>query len=336
MQESMCPWDVIAVLASIFSGTHSKHGLHTAAMGRSQLDFAPCRIDKGSTSHVVAGTQGELVLVDSKGVVLMPQTTPFPAPTIDGIVMGNKWFGIWMDRELGQAIMGSLPLDLEWSDGPTREDLRMSMNGYSEEVVPSNSIWNKILDSERMKIGRFEERVVFCTISGTYMIDSDAGLVWGSLPPRWPEISDLGMMDNIVGVVPFEGSLAIWSQAGGISVVDPVDGTELYSRVIDFGDKISGAIYSEDGGWFVMLHGGSVAAMEKIEGEFSLFRTFGPVFDAEFADGSWNWTGWRHDGRVADGIVSCKERGEIGVALIRDLVLTNEGKWSDFRAIRTP
>jgi len=320
----------------MFSGTHSKQALHTGGMGGSELGFSTCRIDKGATSHVVAGTQGELVLVDSSGAIIKPQKTPFPAPTLDGLVIDNRWVGIWMDRELGHARMGSLPLDVDWSDGPSREELRMSIVEGVEEVLPSNSIWDKILDSEPMKIGRFGESVVFCTISGTYMIDSRAEVVWGSIPPRWPEISDLGMVDNVVGIIPFNGSLAIWSQAGGISVIDPLDGTELYSRVIDFGDKVSGAKFSENGGWFVMLHGGSVAVMKEIEGEVSSFRTFGPVLDAEFVGESWNWTGWRHDGNLSEGTVFCKERDSIGVGLIGRMVLSNDGKWSDFRAIPGP
>ena len=55
-----------------------------------------------------------------------------------------------------------------------------------------------------------------------------------------------------------------------------------------------------------------------------------------FVGESWNWTGWRHDGNLSEGTVFCKERDSIGVGLIGRMVLSNDGKWSDFRAIPGP
>ena len=54
-----------------------------------------------------------------------------------------------------------------------------------------------------------------------------------------------------------------------------------------------------------MLHEGSIAIMDKIEGEHRIYRTGSPVLDAEFENGDWRWTGWRQDGRLSqpDGVL---------------------------------
>jgi len=131
--------------------------------------------------------------------------------------------------------------------------------------------------------------------------------------------------------VEFPGGISIWSRAGGVSVLDPSSGLEIYSRVIDFGDSVSDVTFSDEGGWFVMLHEGSIAVMDKIEEHYSLFRTSGPVLDAEFSDGSWKWTGWRHDGSLTDSEPIVTDRENIGVAITDGNILTNDGSWSRFQ-----
>ncbi|GIS50426.1 MAG: hypothetical protein Ct9H90mP24_7180 [Methanobacteriota archaeon] len=93
----------------------------------------------------------------------------------------------------------------------------------------------------------FGENIVFTTVTGVYMIDSDANEIWRGMLPRWPDISSLFAFDQIVGIVEFPGGLSIWSRAGGVSVIDPSNGLEIFSRTIQFGDKISGVSYSEEG-----------------------------------------------------------------------------------------
>ena len=315
---------------SIFSGVISKPNLRTRVMGHSEIGFAPARMDRGSDVHVLAGTQGELAIVDSEGSPIGSSSTPFPSPTIGGLVMEDKWVGIWLDRELRQARMAALPLDVQWKDGPSREDLRLSLASNAVDLGPANSIWQRVLDSEPMKMGEAGGGVVFATISGTYMIDSDANEVWRGPVPRWPQISNLGQPDNVVSINEFPGGVAMWSQAGGISILDPSNGMEIYSRVVEFGDKVSKVIYSDEGGWLVILHGGSIAVMGEVEGEISTFMTSGPVLDSRFLGGMWHWTGWRHDGVLSGDRIISAQRDDIGIALVGGNVLTNEGNWTPF------
>ena len=74
--------------------------------------------------------------------------------------------------------------------------------------------------------------------------------------------------------------------------------------------------------------------MDKIEDDFSHYKTSSPVLDAQFIDGSWRWTGWRHDGSLTGQVMDILERDNVGVAVINGSVLTNDGSWSEWRATR--
>ncbi len=320
------------IVSSIFSGTLSIVVLLRSPMGGSEVDFAPVRIYRGSEIHVLSGTQGELVKINRNGESFGPVSTPFPTPIIDGLIIDQVWIGIWLDREFRQARMAALPIDIEWTNGSSREGLRTAINSLNgSDVVPSNSLWHRVMDSEPMKMGKSGDNVVFATVSGIYMIDAHATEVWRGLLPRWPSISSVSSFDQIVGVVEFSGGISIWSKAGGVSVLDPSNGLEIFSRAIDFGDSVSGVICSDDGGWFVMLHEGSIAIMEKIEREHRIYRTGSPVLDAEFENGYWRWTGWRQDGFLSSSGVEISERENVGIAIIDGMVLANDGSWSRFK-----
>ena len=300
-----------------------------------EIGFAPSGVARGDDFHVLTGTQGEVVKIDKTGKQLGPVVSPFPSPIVDSTIVGDRWCGMWIDRELGQARMAAIPLNEEWTEGPNREQLRKSIHPTNGDVLkPAMSIWHRTLDSEPMKIGVSGENIVFTTVTGVYMIDSDANEIWRGMLPRWPNISSLFAFDQIVGIVEFPGGLSIWSRAGGVSVVDPSNGLEIFSRTIQFGDKISGVSYSGEGGWFVMLHEGSIAVMDKIEGDFSLYKTSAPVLDAQFIEGSWRWTGWRHDGNLTGEVVDFFERDNVGVSMVNGGVLTNDGAWSEWGATR--
>ena len=313
-------------------GILSKLVPRTALVTVGQVDFTPIRIDAGESGSVIAGTRGELAVLDSDGSSLGERKIPFPAPTIDGLVLEDRWIGIWLDREFRQARMAALPLGENWSEGESREHLRLSIGSGGEDVVPTNSIWHRVMDSEPMKIGGCGGNVVFATISGIYMIDPGANEIWRTQLPRWPSISSLGLFDNVVSINEFSDGLAVWSQAGGVSVLDPNNGMEIYNRVLELGDKVCNAEYSKEAGWIVMLHGGDIVVMGGIEGEHTTHRTTGPVMDSKFIDGRWVWTGWRHDGALCDGEVLSSPRGNIGVAVLDGMVLANDGTWSQWSA----
>ncbi len=293
-----------------------------------EVDFAPERISRGRSIHVLSGTQGELVKINGKGERLGAVVTPFPSPIVDGLILDQIWIGIWLDREFRQARMAALPINKEWENGTSREDLRAAINSLNgSDVVPANSLWSRVLDSEPMKMGKSGNCAVFATVSGIYMIDAQANEVWRGLLPRWPSISNISAYDEIVGIVEFSGGISIWSKAGGVSVLDPSNGLEIFSKVIDFGDSVSNVIFSDEGGWFVMLHEGSVAIMDKIEDGHRTYRTGSPVLDAEFSNGCWRWTGWRQDGELSGSEVAISERGNVGIAIVDGMVLANDGSW---------
>jgi len=309
----------------------------TRPMETGEIGFSPFGIARGDELHVLVGTQGEVIKIDKEGIPLGPMVSPFPSPVVDSTIVGNRWCGIWMDRELRQARMAAIPLNEVWEDGPTREQLRTSSHSINGDFLkPAMSIWHRTLDSEPMKVGVSGENIVFATVTGLYMIDSDANEVWRGMLPRWPEISNVFAFDQIVGIIEIPEGISIWSKAGGVSVLDPSNGLEIYTRTIQFGDKVSGVSYSEEGGWLVMLHEGSIAVMDKIEGDFSLFKTSAPVLDAQFIDGSWRWTGWRHDGHLAGQVIDIFERRSVGVSVVNGKVLTNDGSWSEWGVNRQP
>ena len=322
-----------ANVSSIFSGTLSIGVLLRGTVGGGGIDFAPVRISRGGGIHVLYGTQGELAKINRRGETLGSVVTPFPTPIVDGLIIDQVWIGIWLDREFRQARMAALPMEEEWEGGSSREDLRGALNSLDgSSVLPSNSLWHRVMDSEPMKMGRSGDNIVFATVSGIYMIDCEANEIWRGMLPRWPSISNISAYDEIVGVVEFSGGISVWSKAGGVSVLDPSTGLEIFSKVIDFGDRVSNVIFSDDGGWFVMLHEGAIALMDNIEDEHQIYRTRGPVLDAEFYEGDWRWTGWRQDGCLSESGVEISERENVGIAVIEGMVLANDGSWSGFRS----
>ena len=307
-----------------------KSDTSTDIMARTRVDFTPTRIDYGGEFHVISGTQGEVCILGSNGSrVGRSGTIPFPAPAVDGVVLGTRWVGIWLDREFQTSCMASLPLENSLEDGPSRESLRLSLE-RSTGITPANSIWSRELDSEPMKIGISGENVVFATHSGIFMIDINADLIWVSPLPSWPPIYNLRHFDAVASINEFPQGIAIWSQAGGVSVLDPSNGIELHNSVMRLKHKISNVYFSEEGGWLIVLHGNSVAELADWGANPKIHKTFGPVMDAKFLDGRWLWTGWRHDGELLNGEVKSYPREEIGVGILDGFILLNNGCWDNW------
>ncbi len=228
--------------------------------------------------------------------------------------------------------MAALPLQGDWFDGPGRDDLRLS-SFADGDIQPAGAIWHRVLDAEPMAIGSVGGNIVFSTLGrGIYMIDSEAREIWRAQHPVWPEISDIGVQDLLVSIVECPEGIAVWSQAGGVAVLDPSDGSLLSLGVLEFGDKVSNAIYAEGGGWMLMLHGCTIGLLENIGERPEVLETGGPVLDAQYDGEEWRWTGWRHDGRLSEGRVFTASREGIGVAILEGRVMTNDGEWSDYSA----
>ena len=163
----------------------------TRPMETGEIGFSPSGVARGDEIHVLTGTQGEVVKIDREGMLIGPVVSPFPSPIVDSTIVGDRWCGMWMDRELRQARMAAIPLNEDWVDGPNREQLRFSTNNKWWFLEACNVDLAQDLDSEPMKIGVSGENIVFTTVTGVYMIDSDANEIWRGMLPRWPDISSL-------------------------------------------------------------------------------------------------------------------------------------------------
>lgn len=282
--------------------------------------------------HVAIGTQGEMAKLGPVGSPCGPFRRPFPAPIMEGVTLADRWVGFWLERDFQEARMAALPLEGDWIDGPGRDDLRISSLADGD-IQPAGAIWHRILDAEPMAIGRVGDDIAFSTLGGgIYKIDSEAREIWRAQRPVWPEISSLGVQDLLISIVECPEGIAVWSQAGGVAVLDPGDGSLLSLRVLELGDKISNAVYAKDGGWLLMLHGGAIALLEGVGDKPEVHETDGPVLDAQYDGAEWKWTGWRHDGRLSGSRVLTVPRDGVGVAILDDMVMTNDGYWSEYAA----
>ncbi len=294
------------------------------------LGFQPLRVDRGDSATIIIGSSGELVRIDEYGTPLHQPVRPFPAPVTGGAVLDGIWVGTWVEHELQQARMAALPLAGEWATGGGREMLRPSAE--STDLMPSSSIWSKFLDAEPMAVSRAGSGLFFATLRrGIYKIDEEAMEIWRAPYPEWSDLSKLASRDYLVSSNEVDGRIVIWSMAGGVTVVDSEDGGHVLSTVVSLPDTLSGVRHSDNGGWLLLLNSGRIALLDDFESEPVVIRTPGPVSDAVYDDGCWRWTGWRHDGTLRDGEVRCASREQIGVALIGDRVLTNDGTWEDYR-----
>ena len=299
-------------------------------MDEAQLGFQPMRVDRGDSATVVVGSLGELVRVDGMGAPMHQPVTPFPASVTEGAVLDGIWVGTWVEHEMQQARMAALPLDGEWVTGAGRDALRQRAEPAG--LMPSSSMWSRFLDAEPMAVSGVEGGLVFATLRrGIYKIGFDATELWRAPYPEWPQLSGLKPRDHMVSSNEVDGSVAIWSAAGGVCVLDIEDGSQVLSTTISLPDTLSGVRHSEDGGWLLLLNSGGIALLDELGSEPSVIGTPGPVTDATCEGGSWRWTGWRHDGVLSDGVAHFAARGQIGVGLLADRVLTNDGVWSDHR-----
>ena len=298
-------------------------------MGEVPLGFQPIRADRGESATVIVGSSGELVRIDGFGATLHQSVKPFPASVTGGAVLDDVWVGTWVEHELQQARMAALPLAGEWKSGGSREMLRQKPE--TADLMPSSAIWSKFLDAEPMAVSRAGDGVVFATLrKGIYKIDEGATEVWRAPYPEWSHLSGLASRDHLVSSNEVEGQIFVWSMAGGVTVLDSEDGRHILSTIVSLPDSLSGVRHSNEGGWLLLLNSGNIALLEDFESRPTVVQTLGPVSDAIYDGKCWKWTGWRHDGALIDGEVQYIAREQIGVALVGDKVLTNDGAWDNF------
>ena len=299
-------------------------------MQDTRYDFQPMRVDHGDETNILVGCSGELLRIDSDGTPMYEPVTPFPANVSDGVVIGESWIGTWVDPELREARMAAVPLLGKWEDGAGRQQLREHPN--SEILMPASSIWSRRLDAEPMALTRVANGVVFATLNrGIYMIDEKAQEFWRTSYPQWPNLRKFQYTDTLVSCTEFEGRIAVWARSGTITILDAKDGSFISNQVVSLTGPLAGVEYSKDGGWLLILENGGICLLSDLQNTPQLVDTPGPVFDVRFANGGWKWTGWRHDGYNDGQKSETVDRRDIGIALVGENVITNDGRLDTFR-----
>jgi hypothetical protein len=298
------------------------------------FEFTPTRVNRNDDTIIVIGTSGELARLNLDYNNISPYSKPFPTTIMSGILFDNIWIGIWIDRELQDARMAGMPLDINWENGIGRDVLRTSSSISDLNIMPKNCKWQKILTAEPMALSKVGDNIVFATNNkGIYMINQEGEEIWRDHYPIWQGLGISSEMNPIVSIIGNGSDLVIWSAAGGMMVLDK-ERTLKISKIFKLNDKISNVIFSKNGGWFIMMHGKSIVILDDVDSEPYIIKTPGPVLDAFFESekGIWRWTGWRHDGKLItkNNEFSFKERDNIGIHISNSKILTNDGVWEDY------
>ncbi|MBK63903.1 MAG: hypothetical protein CMB47_00040 [Euryarchaeota archaeon] len=297
------------------------------------LDFTPQMVNRNDNTIIVIGTSGELARLNFDYEYISSYSKPFPTTIMSGVLFENIWIGIWIDRELQDARMAGIPLEIDWENGIGRDILRTS--SISDlDIKPKNSTWQKILNAEPMGLSKVGENIIFATKNkGIYMINQEGEEIWRDHYPVWPDMDISAEMNPIVSIIEDGPNIVIWSAAGGVMELNQERVIEV-SRIFSLKDKISDVKFSKEGGWFVIMHGKSIAILRDINGDPFLIETPGPVLDAFFEpkEGVWRWTGWRHDGemKMKNNDILFKKRENIGIHISNSKILTNDGFWEDY------
>ena len=299
-------------------------------MKDSGIGFAPIKIDYGNGIHVISGVSGQLMKVDDNLKPLGDISQPFPALITSSTIVKDKWIGIWIERDLRQARIAAFDLNEVWGNGNTKAELRN--NKLDSMCHPSSSIWSQILDSEPTALSNVDDSICFSAVNrGIYRIDEKSNEIWRAEIPKWKEISIIKSFDEIIGFVDTEEGTVLFSKAGGFAVLDE-RGNIIKKGVLKLPEIVTGIEYQKGEGWFIKLSGKCFAILSKLTDPPKIYKVLGPIYDVKNIHGNWVWTGWRHDGKMSkDGIITMKSRENIGIGIVRDNVLTNDGKWEKIR-----
>ncbi len=294
------------------------------------IGFNPVRIDKGHPTSVIIGSLGELLRIDSKGNQLGGISIPFPSQPTFGTVSSETWIGTWVDRDLRKACMGSTSLRGELFDGKGRDFLRNSQT-HASDILPDSYTWSRDIEGEPMGISSNEGDVFFAILNtGIYKIDRGATEIWRAPYPQWPDLQEFNRFDSIVELIYTPDGIVIWSESGGISLVSVDDGTTLMSRTLRLPERIIGIRHDEEAGWMILMSGRYAGMMSNLDSKPEIVKLPGPVMDSVGTiGGNWIWTGWRHDGRMENGVIEIRDRDDIGISIVGSKVLTNSGRWSN-------
>jgi len=293
------------------------------------IGFPPIKIDSGENIHVITGVSGELMKLNNNLEPIGEISKPFPSSIISSTILGEKWIGAWVEVELRQARMAALNVTDDWNDGVSKAELRNS--DRKSQLHPESNSWSQLLDTIPTALSEIDGNICFSSSNkGIYKINSDCKEIWRAEIPRWWNDKKIQTQDLIVGFVQTDEGIVSISQAGGVAIFDE-NGVLIQTKIINLPEIITGFAFNQKNGWFIKLNGKCFATMESIQEDPKVHRTKGPIYHVVSVNGIWKWTGWRHDGMMTNGVITTKSRPDIGVGIIDNVVLTNNGKWDELR-----
>ena len=294
------------------------------------VTFTPTRVDSGETRHVIVGTLGELARIDEDGNALGDSVTPFPAAIPCSTQIEGGWLGIWIEPEHRLARMARLNLDAEWQDGSSRGELRTSL---VRNMQPASAEWTRSMDAEPTAVSRTETGFCFALRGrGIYHLDSQANEIWRAKLPSVLDGRRRGL-ETAISMHASKDKLSVWYDNGLVVQLSMDDGSEIDRRNLNASERIE-AVFHSDSQHFIALAGGGISIQDE-NGVLESHATPGPVFAARRIGETWEFTGWRHDGRLDEKGLSLAERPEIGVGFVGQRVLSNDGTLAAFGITRS-
>ncbi len=294
------------------------------------IPFTPTRVDSGESEHVIIGTLGELARIDDKGDAIGEVVSPFPAAVPCSTQIDGGWLGVWVEPEQRLARMARLRFDSEWQNGIAKGELR---SHRSSTIQPAEADWSRAMDAEPTAVCRTETGFCFALRSkGIYHLDEEANEIWRAMLPSVLDGRRRGL-ETALSIHPTEDILSIWYDNGLVVDLSMKDGIEIDRRSLKTPERID-AIFHSENEHLIALSGGGFCIQDH-NGVLESHSTHGPVMAARSVDGAWEFTGWRHDGRLSEGKLSLSERPEIGVGFVGQRILTNDGTLSDFQFTRS-
>lgn len=293
------------------------------------VSFTPARVDVGVSEYTVVGTQGELARLDPDGKSIQSEVQPFPAAIPCSTQIDGGWLGIWVEPDHRLARMALLNNDIDWQDGKSRSDMRLSQ---SKNLHPAGAEWSRSMEAEPSAICSTDSGFCFALRSrGIYHLDPQCNEIWRAKLPSVLDGRRRGL-ESAIALHPSMNCLMVWYDNGLLVELSMKDGSEIDRRSLNISERIEAVFHSEKS-HFIALAGGGFSILNQ-EGILESHATPGPVSSARFVEGSWEFTGWRHDGRLSDELV-LKQRQEIGVGFVGQRILTNDGTLADFEITRS-
>lgn len=294
------------------------------------VTFTPTRVDLGETHHVIVGTLGELARIDDDGNALGDSVTPFPAAVPCSTQIDGGWLGVWVEPEHRLARMARLNSDSEWKNGNPRGEFRTSR---VRDMQPANAEWTRSMDAEPTAVCRTETGFCFAVRGrGIYHLDAQANEIWRAKLPSVLDGRRRGL-ETAISMQASKDKLSVWYDNGLVVDLSMSDGSEIDRRNLNASERIE-AVYHSDSQHLIALAGGGISIQDE-NGVLESHATPGPVFAARRTDETWEFTGWRHDGRLDEDGLSLAKRREIGVGFVGQRILTNDGTLAAFGITRS-